>query len=670
MARYFYDIETNGLIQDVSTIHSIVLQDMDDRSRAFSACDRPYESPNGHKLVSINEALEMMANAEELCGHNILSYDELVLRKLRKWNFPVDKMTDTMVLSRLGWPDMRTSDFAFIKRFRKGRTDIPSPIPGELIGSHKLKAWGYRLKIFKGSFAEEADWSKWTAEMQEYCEQDVTVTAAIYDRCRVQFERKGISIALEDRPEYVSTEHHVQFIVGRQMAHGFLFDVKSAEKLEAELTSKYAKLQTELIDLFPPWWSKDKLKSSKRTRRTWTAHELGAEVRSFKKTKTKPARTERGFYVEYEEGVTYTGIKLNVFNPTSRQMITNRLQTIYGWVPEEFTDSGLPKVDDTILSNMEYPPAASLAELFMLDKRLGMLATGKQAWLKAVNPDGRIRGYVNTLGAVTARMTHSFPNVAQVPSIANAKGIVPYGKDCRALFTVPPGKKLVGGDASSLELVCLAHYMGKYDDGEYAVAVSSGSKEEGTDPHTLNQKAAGLPSRDNAKTFIYAFLYGAGDLKIGTIVDRNGNEKSQKAAGRKLKERFLAKTPALDMLIKAVKKRAGSGYITALDGRSLPVRHQHAALNTLLQSAGAIIMKKALVILDEDLQTLGGLVPGKDYEFVANVHDEFQIEVTEEYADFVGAAIVRAIEKTGEHFNLRCPVTGDYDIGNSWAETH
>ena len=248
-------------------------------------------------------------------------------------------------------------------------------------------------------------------------------------------------------------------------------------------------------------------------------------------------------------------------------------------------------------------------------------------------------------------MTHSKPNLGQVPRVGS-----PLGKECRSLFAAPEGKMLVGIDASGLELRMLAHYM---RDQAYVTAVVSGSSKDGTDVHTMNQKAAGLPSRDAAKTFIYAYLYGAGAAKIGTIVGAGYKE------GQQMMDKFMAATPALRTLKSKVDTLASRGYLPGLDGRRLWVRSAHKALNTLLQGAGAIVMKKALVILYNDLRAAG-----IDPAFVLNIHDEWQIEALPEQAETVGKMGAEAIRKAGEHFNMRCPLAGEYKEGNTWADTH
>lgn len=347
-----------------------------------------------------------------------------------------------------------------------------------------------------------------------------------------------------------------------------------------------------------------------------------------------------------------TKLKIVEFNPASRDHITNRLIKRYGWNPTVFTDGGKPKVDEKVISNLTYPEVPAILDYLLVDKLLGMLSEGKQAWLKK-EMNGRIYGSVNTGGAVTGRCTHSNPNLAQVPKVGK-----PFGKECRSLFEPTKGMVLVGCDASGLELRCLAHYMARWDKGAYAKVILEG------DIHSVNQQAAGLPTRDNAKTFIYGFLYGAGDRKIGSII--KGTERE----GKKLRAKFLRNLPALGNLVTEVKKTAKErGWLRGLDGRRLHVRHMHAALNTLLQSAGALVMKMALVIADWLLQA-EGLTPGVDYEFVLNIHDEMQAEVVPHKAEMVGEILASAIHAAGQFFNFRCPLAGEFKTGANWAETH
>jgi len=324
-----------------------------------------------------------------------------------------------------------------------------------------------------------------------------------------------------------------------------------------------------------------------------------------------------------------------------RQQIAERLIE-KGWKPKKRTPKGNIIVDETTLEGIDIPEAKAIAEYLMLQKRIAQV----ESWIDAIQTDGRVHGQVITNGAVTGRMTHHSPNMAQVPNSGS-----PYGPDCRELWTVKKGYKLVGIDASGLELRMLAHYM---KDDAYTTEVVSG------DIHTANQKAAGLETRNQAKTFIYAFLYGAGSAKIGSIVGGSSKE------GQALITSFLRNTPRLKQLREKVSRiYAQKAWLPGLDGRKLLVRSEHSALNTLLQGAGAIAMKQALVIFNKRLRQ-----SQIDYKFVANVHDEWQVEVEEKRADEVGKLGVQSIADAGVILNMRCPLSGEYRVGNNWKETH
>ena len=320
-------------------------------------------------------------------------------------------------------------------------------------------------------------------------------------------------------------------------------------------------------------------------------------------------------------------------------------------LPKE-PDATTPKVDEGVLKKIDHPIAQKLLDYLLVQKRLGQLAEGEQAWLKLAK-NGRIHGAVNTNGAVTGRCTHSNPNVAQVPACR-----VPYGEECRGLFGAGVGKKLVGCDASGLELRMLAHYLAFYDGGEYGKIVTEG------DIHTANQQAAGLETRDQAKTFIYAFLYGAGDAKIGDIVGGTARE------GQMLKRKFLSNLPALKRLQQDIKRKVeNGGTLMGLDGRLLRIRSSHAALNMLLQSAGAVCMKVALIQLFHALGK-NRWQHGREYAFVANIHDEFQAEVAPDKAETFGQLAVQAIRVAGKELKLNVQLDGEYKVGTTWAETH
>jgi DNA polymerase-1 len=590
-----FDIETNSLDPDVC--HSLVIIDVD-TEELHSFADQPEYRP-------ISEGLAMLSRAKLLVGHNIQGYDLPALAKLYGILFDAE-VHDTLIMSRLIWSDIKSNDF------NHARKD-PS-FPMKLVGSHSLKAWGHRLGNYKGDFEFSVErFAVWSLEMQEYCEQD----------CKLNLDFYKLIKSKQPSADSVKLEHDFAAIIRKQEQHGFHFDVVGAQKLLAVLQVRHAELNTELQTVFAPW-----------------------EVKELFVPKVN--NKARG----YEKGVPIYKRKTVIFNPSSRDHIADRLKVLYGWAPTDFTANGKPKVDETVLSSLEYPEAKLLTEYLLIDKRIGQLATGQNAWLK-LEKNGRIHGQVNTNGASTGRCTHNRPNIAQVPSVGS-----PYGAECRALFHAPSGYALVGADLSGLELRCLAHYMAPYDAGEYSDVVVNG------DIHTKNQLAAGLPSRSTAKVFIYGFLYGAGPAKIGSIVD--GSEKE----GRALIARFMKQTPAIKLLRDAVAATVKkNGTLRGLDGRVLPVRSDHAALNTLLQSAGAVLSKKATVFLSEILTTKG-YISGVDYVQVAHVHDEVQLIARKEIADEVGRAAVKSFQLAGEYFDFKCPITGEFKVGNNWADTH
>jgi DNA polymerase-1 len=652
LTRYVFDIETDGLLHELTGIHCLVLQNID-TGELISCTDR---APG---YTSISRGLELLAEADLIVGHNVITFDIPAIKKIHPGWKPRGRVLDTLVMTRLMWPRevLRETDF---KLQKSGK------LPGQLIGSFKLEAWGYRLGNYKGDYP--GPWDKWSVQMQEYCDQDVRVTLDLLKRCE----------ARQWAPESIELEHEVQWVVARQERHGFAFDQEVAGRLFAILTQRKTELEQALQDAFPPWV---------------------VETPFIPKVNNKK--------IGYVKGEVFIKRKIVHFNPASRDHIAHILKDKYNWEPQEFTKDGKPKLDDEVMSSLPYAEAKILAEYLMVEKRLGQIATGKEAWLNHVAWDGRIHGGVITNGAVTGRMTHSKPNIAQVPGLVDKKTgqPMPYGKECRDCFIAGPGKILVGCDADALELRCLAGYMAKHDGGSYIKTVLEGKKELGTDMHTVNAKALGC-SRDQAKVWFYAFIYGAGDFKLGTIL--NAPEGEEREWGSRSRARFLKNLPALGKITKQVKNRVEGviidpqtkrrlqpveaklkgvpippTWLKGLDGRQLRCRSSHSSFNTLLQSAGAILMKKALVILDTQLsgvlpsvigtrgpEAATRFTPGRDYEYIANVHDEWQIEVEKEIADDVGREAADAIKAAGVAYKFPCPLAGNYAKGRSWADTH
>jgi DNA polymerase I-like protein with 3'-5' exonuclease and polymerase domains len=584
MRKIFFDIETNGLDFDDMDVLMVALAVNDEEPRVF---------------LDIEEALKIMDTANLLVGFNIINFDLPVLAQEYNWK-PKCEVYDVMIATSLIYRDLYLAD----TQNHKWRTRVPK----KLYGSNSLRAWGYRLEELKGDFSSKHDWElneETRDDFIDYAKQDIVVTRKVYEYIEPKVAKYKDALELEQE---------VAKIIARQERYGFLFDVTKARELLGKMYEEVAELDEEF-------------------------------------SKIPPKEVVTG---EYKRNNAKLGIKkgdpkirIIPFNPGSRQQVAEYLIETYGWQPKEFTPNNQPKVDETILNSLEYPVAKKIARYLKLKKLIGLLAEGGQAVLKYVAKDGRIHGRVHTLGAVSRRMTHAKPNVAQTPS----------DHEFRELYTVPKNKKLVGIDASGLELRCLAHYIYPYDGGRYVKEILHG------DIHTANQEAAGLATRQQAKRFIYAFLYGAAPMTLAEIAEIPSKE------GWKLKESFLKRTPGLEKLMNKVNTAASRGFIKSLDGVPLPIREEYRALNLILQSAGAVLMKRALVIFDRKLQEKGH-IPGVHYEFVANVHDEWQLEVDEDIAEEVAQLGVQAIREAGEYYNFRCPLDGEAKIGNNWAETH
>ncbi len=539
----------------------------------------------------LEEGYQFLQTADKLIGHNIIGFDIPLVEKFGNVDLSDKIVIDTLVLSRLFNP---TRD-----------------------GGHSLETWGYKLGYPKIEFEDYLNYSE---DMLTYCVRDVELNTKVLQELRK--ESRGF------KKDCIDLEQGVAKIMKQQEQDGFAFDMQSALTLLAELREKKQQIEDEVHSTFKPKWVDTKQvtpyikKDGNLSKRGMTDEEY---QRCLDTSNFNPFMRQT----------------LQEFNLGSRKQIGEYLID-FGWNPDRFTPTGQPIVDEKTLSKITHIHEAKLiADFLLLQKRIAQI----DSWVEAVKDDGRIHGFVIPNGTITGRMSHRNPNVAQVPSVHS-----PYGKECRACWTVPEGHKLVGVDASGLELRMLAHYM---DDKEYINEIING------DIHTTNQNFAGLKSRDQAKTFIYALVYGAGDEKIGSII------KGSRAEGKRLRERFLSSLPTYRTLKERVDRAASKNYLKGLDGRKLYIRNKHAALNTLLQGAGAILMKKALVDLDNVLK-----LNAIDYRFVANIHDEWQIEVKESQADFVGETAVKSIIEAGEHFNLRCPMDGEYKVGGNWSDTH
>jgi len=394
----------------------------------------------------------------------------------------------------------------------------------------------------------------------------------------------------------IRLEHKVRVIIDKQEKNGFAMDMQKAMSLYNKLKDEANGLEKWSVTTFEP-----------------TVVEL--------KTKTK--------YIP--------------FNIGSRQQIADRLMKL-GWKPKKHTDKGNIIINEAVLDTIDMPEARKFSRFFLLQKRIAQI----KSWIEACDDrDGRVHGRVMTLKTITGRMSHHSPNMAQIPAVRS-----PYGKECRDCWTVdnPYTHSIVGTDASGLELRCLAHLM---NDTTFTDILLTG------DIHTHNMQMAGLTDRDQAKTFIYAFMYGAGASKIGQIVGAGAKE------GQQLINKFLSSMPALKRVRDAVTKAASKGTIKGIDGRRLHIRSPHSALNTLIQGAGAVVCKVWLCNMNKRINRTG-----IDAKLVASIHDEYQFEVSNKVINKFGQLTKDAMKDTEKQLQMKCPLDNEWKVGKTWAETH
>lgn len=472
---------------------------------------------------------------------------------------------------------------------------------------HSLEAWGLRLGFPKDNFTDfDGGYSE---EMVGYCINDVHVL----EKLDLMLEQTMQELKFSD--ESIILEHKVAQICKRMENNGFALDIEKAQVLLATLSGEMADIETEFQTVFPPI----------------------VEERISEKTGKRLKD------------------KVTVFNPGSRQQIANRLLA-KGVKLTKKTEKGSYIIDEKVLEGIDLPEAKIFNRYLMIQKRVAQVSS----WLELVGDDGRVHGRIITNGAVTGRATHNTPNMGQVPAVGK-----PYGADCRAMFGVAKGMVQVGVDLSGIELRCLGHYL---NDQEWIDELLKG------DIHWFNAQSFGLvakgtvkddsnpehkTARNRTKTLTYGVLYGAGATKAGSIVGGNSTH------GKRLIDSFVNNTPGLAALKAKISKFAKKGHLPALDGRRVWIRSEHAALNTLLQSAGAIIAKQWLVECDTALKEAN--IPAK---LMAWVHDEVQYETTPEHAELVKQIVEKAATKAGTVLQFRCPVDAEGKIGINWYETH
>lgn len=437
-------------------------------------------------------------------------------------------------------------------------------------------------------------------------------------------------------------EHDIAWIITQQEINGWKFDIQKAKDYVEFLTEERAKLYNDIRPYLKPEVSRTKAPC----------------LKPFNKDGTRSKRV-LDYWGEHSSLVSGPYSPVDIVDPDlgSRQKVIKQLSE-YGWKPLSYTDKGSPQLTEESLESLDHPIGKQIARWYVLRHRQSQI----EGWLKNVRPDGRISACAIPCGTPTGRMRHSV--VVNVPKTNHSKdgsllyypdGDVIFGTEMRELFIAEDGYVLVGYDLKGLELRLLSHYM---NDPEFTEILLTG------DIHTYNQEAAGLPTRDNAKTFIYAFIYGAQDEKIGNII--GGSSKD----GANIRKKFLGNMPKLKSLIDRVQVAAKKGYLKSLDGRKMPVRKEFAALNTLIQGAGAVVAKTLTVRIFDNLEKEGiGLDLVKK---VGDFHDESQSEVKndENILNLYQSILSKSVQEVNNIYSLRCPMDIDVKIGPNWAHTH
>ena len=528
-------------------------------------------------------------NYNTFIGHNLLSFDVPILNRLWGTKIKLSQVVDTLILSQLFNPN------------RKGGHSLDNL--AQLVGSRKM---------------EFSNFSGYSEDMLEYCINDVEITHDVY-KYLLAYDKHGFS------KQSIGLEHNIRHVINKQQNYGFLLDAQKATQLLYEIKTRNEEIEKDILSFFKP--------KVRPVRDIQVRRKMDGSV-----SKVGLNHIEDLSYL----GGNHTTIRYEDFNLGSPKQIVERMEE-YGWSPTQFTPKGSPKVCEENLDTLPSSAPKAVKNL-ALWKALETRWKTIESWLDASCDDGRVHGKVFTMGAVTGRMTHSEPNMANIVSSNKL-----YGKESRECFVAPKSYVLVDVDASGLELRMLAHYM---DNEAFTNEVVNG------DPHTANMKAAGLSTRSEAKTFIYAFLYGAGAEKIGSIV--GGTAKT----GAQLKRTFLSNMPDLKRLQDSVITKARSqGYLNGIDGRRIHIRSPHAGLNTLLQGAGAIVCKQWAIEIDRMVRR-----ERLDAHLVCSVHDQYVYEVAENYVDRFKEVCYAGIAQSGKYLNVRCPLTCDIGVGKTWYE--
>lgn len=717
----------------------------------YDMATREYASFRPHQIGDYILSL----NGKVVVAHNGLGYDFQALRMVAaELGIPYEPKleVDTLVLCRMLWAvdDLIEPDR---KLWLKGK------LPGKLIKGQSIEAWGYRLGEMKGDYSDERKaqgkargitdyselmefvWGTFNEDMFAYNKQDVAVLLKLLLRILKKlgwFQEPGkdgaLPYAYPALP--VHTEHLMQAICLKQELRGLGFDRDKAIKLSEELANQRDALQDKVAGIFKPWWqptgdTKRGTIAPKTVRRRAT-HLPQVTLRRWSDKTGNELKPEVNHpWMTTEEGAAYVPIKYTEFSLRNRHHLANRLVAVFGWKPKVFggakgTD---PVVDEATIKAI---PDAVLApdlkrailDYYVIDKTYNTLANGTKAWLRLYDEDtGTIHGRCNPLGTITHRAAHDNPNLGNIPSVevdeekdATGKVIAKtaikgveggFGDECRELFgATTPFHVQTGIDIYALEFFMLAHYLWRFDDGQFAHRLLTEP-----DIHQSNANLIGLPRKDT-KTTSYKTIYGSGALAVGVDVWKpedtleewchtkhvsswlrfqqqllgdafvmpSRQDRAYYGKGKVYQNKLLDGIPGLRDFVNDVKAKAERGYLIAIDGRKLSVRKAFAALNALLQGSGAIVCKMWIIAFHElmaeqglkqsELDPRGIVLKANDYNQIAWCHDEIQIEHREELSDVVGPTAERAIKIAGQRLKLKLDLRTDFKVGHNWAECH
>lgn len=609
MRKVIYDIETNGLNPD--RIWCVVVKDID-TNEVFTFLED--QRDDFHKFTE---------EVEQFIGHNIVDFDNHWVKELWDINIPLSKSLDTLLLSRLFnkcWEiRVKLPDGRMVSKVKQTR----------MKNQHGLASWGVTLKYPKGDFT---DFSRYTPEMLEYCIQDVNLNHEVY--LKLLEEGRGFS------NDSIRLEHKLQDILSRQQRNGFKIDVSAAKELLEQCTTKCRELEEEMQRDFPPL---PKLKKEYTPR-------LNKDGESYNMASMGPMKTQYGFSYH---GEPYSSIEWLEFNLGSPSQVVKRLEG--HWKPVEFTEKGQPRMSDKNLETIlpSAPPSIKKIKLYrMYASRCNEL----KQWIGGAerHEDGRLRGRVTHIGSWSGRASHNDPNTANISRISYRDKAVllgeegSFGWECRSLWTVEEGQVLVGCDASGIQLRILAHYL---NHPEYTQAVL-------TDIHQFNADILGC-DRDTAKTFIYSWLLGAGVAKTAQILNCSIGEAVI------LRQRFVDMTPGLGEFLKMKSLYAQKGWFRGLDGRKVYLPSDHLALTAFLQNGEHVIMALANIYWDMWATKRGIL-----YKQCGYVHDEWLTECEPGRAEELLNLQKHSFPIAGKYLKLNCPISGEGEVGKTWADVH